>query len=150
VTFRKGVSGNPKGAPKGPHKMTREVNRLASAAGPTIVRKIIAAAKQGDPFLQSLYVRYLLPKSRLNPEPGELPVPKTAAEAAVSIAGIVSSIAEGTIDLDTASAMIGGLQAFLAAFNVAETERRAEEGREEIARLKEEIAQLVATTRTGS
>jgi hypothetical protein len=146
--FQKGVAANPKGAPKGPHRMTREIHKIAGEAGPAIVRKIIEGAKGGDPFLQSLYARHLLPRTKLNPEPETIEQPKTAAEAAQRIAGIVASIANGTLDLDTAQAMIAGLQVFVNAFNVAETERRAEEGREEIARLKTELAEMMALAAT--
>jgi hypothetical protein len=139
MPFTPGRSGNPAGKKPGPNKVTREVHKLAGAAGPAIVKDIITRAKAGDPFLQSLFVRYLLPRSRLNPEPEGIEKPKTAAEAAASIASIVASIADGSLDLDTAQAMIGGLQVYVTAFNVAEIERRAEEGRTEIAQLKVEL-----------
>jgi hypothetical protein len=140
--FQPGVSGNPKGAPRGPHKMTREVNRLASAAGPSIVKDIINRAKRGDPFLQSLFVRHLLPRSRLNPEPDEVEKPKTAREAAERLAEIYATIASGALDFDTAATMISALQAFITGFKVAELEQRAIEMREEIARLRAEAEEM--------
>jgi hypothetical protein len=134
--------------PKGtPHRVTREVNRLAGAAGPKIVRDVIKRAGNGEPFYASLFVRYLLPRSRLNPEPSALEPPRTTVEAAAAIGKVASAIAGGSLDLDTAQALTAALQGFISAANVADLEAKIEEGRAEIAELRETIE---AIRRNGS
>jgi hypothetical protein len=128
--------------------MTREVHKLAGADGPAIVKKIIAGAKRGDPFLQSLFVRHLLPKTKLNPEPMKTPQPKTAHEAADRLGGIFAAVADGSLDYDTAAAMVEALKGFIQAFNIAELEQRAIEGEARAVALKAEIDALTARIRT--
>jgi HAMP domain-containing protein len=142
VTFIKGQSGNPAGGKPGmPHKVTREVHRLAGKAGPAIVRSIIEKARAGDPFYASLFIRYLLPKSKLNPEPVEIAKPATAEEAVERIAEITKKIAAGTLDIDTAQALLQGLQAFISAHSTIQLEGEVQALRGEVARLTQRVEQ---------
>jgi hypothetical protein len=122
------------------------MNRLAAQHGPAITKAIVEGAKLGDAQCRQLFFKYIAPKSKLNPEPGELATPQNAAEAAAAIATMTSSIVGGTLDLDTAQAAIAGLQAFVSARNVADLEQQAIEMREEIARLRAETETMKART----
>jgi hypothetical protein len=121
---------------------------ILSAAGPKIVKKIIAGAEAGDPHLQGLFIRYLLPRSKLVETPVDREPIASVDEAAARIAETPAKVEKGDLDVDEARVVTELAQAFVQARNVGEIERRAEEGRTEIARLKEEIAEMVRRTRT--
>jgi hypothetical protein len=57
------------------HRLTREARRLASKAGPTIIKKVAADAKAGDRAAQTLFLRFLLPRAKIidGLEPFDLP-----------------------------------------------------------------------------
>jgi hypothetical protein len=138
MPFERGKSGNPAGMRRGTkHKLTRELDRLATKEGPAILRQIIQAAKLGDPMSRRLFVQHLLPKFKFVPVAVDLPSPTTAKEAADRIAALVSATAQGALDLDSAQALITGLQAFIAAFSASALEAEVASMREEIARLRD-------------
>ena len=142
MTFRPGQSGNPAGKPKGPHRVTREFRRIAGAATPGFARQIVGQVKAGDPVSQALFARYFLPRVKINPEPSKLEGPKTAADAAERSAAIFAQIADGTLDFDTAQAMLASLHEFTGAINVVELERQIGELRGEVAAMKAELLSL--------
>jgi hypothetical protein len=142
MPFRPGQSGNPAGKPKGPHRVTREFRRIAGAATPDFARQIVGQVKAGDPVSQALFARYFLPRVKINPEPSKLEGPKTAADAAERSAAIFAQIADGTLDFDTAQAMLASLHEFTGAINVVELERQIGELRGEVAAMKAELLSL--------
>jgi hypothetical protein len=135
VTFKAGESGNPQGMRRGTkHRFTRQMNKLATKEGPAILKSIVEKAKT-EPFYASLFIRYIAPKAKVNPEPIELPVPTTAAEAASLIADLTAKIAEGSLDIEVGTALVEGLQAFISARNVSQLEQEVEALRETVVRL---------------
>jgi hypothetical protein len=91
MTFQAGQSGNPAGMKVGSkHKATRLVAQLATKAAGPIARDIIKRAKEGDPFCQSLYVRHILPRAKVNLAPIELPAPTSTSEATMRLAEIAA------------------------------------------------------------
>jgi hypothetical protein len=148
MPFRKGQSGNPNGKKPGPHRVTREVNKLAGADGPAIVKKIIAGAKRGDPFLQSLFIRFLLPKSKLIDTPVKRPPLASVQEAMARIADAVAEMERGELAFDEGGALIDGARAYVEARKTSELEQQAVEMRAEIEALKAEIETMVKGPRS--
>jgi hypothetical protein len=126
--------------------MMREV---AEANGPAVFKRIAAEARGGDVATMKVFMHYLVPRTRVNPEPLETPAPKTTSEAAEQISALAAKIVGGALDLDTAQAAIAALNAFVQARNVSELERQGEEDRVEIARLRAELAEMVARVKTS-
>jgi hypothetical protein len=73
---------------------------------------------------------------------------KSVEEAATHIADTLAKMEAGQFDLGEARVVAEMAQAFAQARNIGEIERRAEEGRAEIARLREEIAEMVRRSKT--
>jgi hypothetical protein len=142
MPFRPGQSGNPAGKPKGPHKTTRDLRKIVNAATPAFARQVIKQVKAGDPHSQMLFAGHLLTKTKINPEPVEVPKPQTAAEAAEQAAEVYAGVAKGEIDFDTAQTMLASLHGFTGALNVMELERQIGELRQEVAAMKEALVDL--------
>jgi hypothetical protein len=123
------TGGRRKGTPnKGSERARRLISETDDA---TIVKRIVAQAKVGDPESSRLYFRYLRPPSpRTTGAPVYLEPPKTAEEARGAIARITSMIARAEIDGEHGSRIIAGLQAFLGA-KAAELEAEVEKHRAE-------------------
>jgi hypothetical protein len=151
LTFKPGVSGNPAGKPKGPHKVAKELHRIISAASPGLTRSILADAKKGDSLSRSLFARHFLPKTRINLEPlPETPLVTNAEEAAARLAEISAKVASGELDFEAAAAITAPLQAYIGAINVATLEAKFEAALEQIERLQATVDQLVAAKTAGS
>jgi hypothetical protein len=106
VPFKKGVSGNPSGWPKGkPHKLTSAVREIVERDGPAIVEEIAKAAKDGDVEARLLFLRFLLPRPRMVLTPIDLPPARDAAEAQTQISMLTSMAAKGDLDLDALHAL---------------------------------------------
>jgi hypothetical protein len=124
------------------HKLTRMKNALAAKEGPAILKDIASRAKQGDPHLQALFVRYLMPRSKLVDDPVDRPPPSTTEEAVQRIADIVSRMERGDLDLDEGAALVTALQGYISGRSVAELEA-------EVLRLRETVARLQARVEQG-
>ena len=110
--WKKGVSGNPAGRPKGTSLSKRE--RIAQALngdGPDVVRKIIDAALAGDMTAAGLVLSRLMPPVKAQSEPvqfsldPELPIGK-------QIEAVLGAVAAGEVPPDVGQqiiAMIGTL-----------------------------------------
>ena len=136
ATFKPGQSGNPAGKPKGTqHKLTRLKNALAAKEGPGILKDIANRARQGDPHLQALFVRYLMPKSKLIDAPVEREPLKSVEEAVARIAETLVRLEAGEIDFEEAQALIEGARAYAEARKTQVLEAEVETLRAAVARL---------------
>jgi hypothetical protein len=149
-TFAKGNRINPAGKPKGArHRATQMVDALLFRNVRGISEVLIREGLAGQGWAVKAALTGMLPtRSRRIDEPIDLKLPASVDEAAAQIAWLASSIAKGAVDIDVAQTLIGALQAFVQAHNVATIERRAEQGLEEIVRLKAELAEMVARMKT--
>jgi hypothetical protein len=106
VTFRPGQSGNPRGWPKGKkQKRPAHVRALITEKTGTLVEKILTNAENGDVESLRLFCRYLMPKHRFVPEPIDLPAVQNATEIQAQIARLASLAGEGSLDLDSMTAI---------------------------------------------
>jgi hypothetical protein len=99
---------------------------LATAAGPSIARKIIEAAKNGDPNAQRLFCQHLLPKPKFvaAATPIDLVKPNAAQDAAQGVAALLPLVASGALDLDGAGALTTILRAYIEAHAAIELESK--------------------------
>jgi hypothetical protein len=109
MTFRAGISGNPKGGPRGPKKRTSVVRKMIADQTPGIVEAILRDALAGDAFARQLFCRFFYPKHRYVSVPVELPVAQSLSEAQEQIAMLVSMAARGDLDLDSTKILTDGL-----------------------------------------
>ena len=106
MTFKPGQSGNPRGWPKGKkQKRPAHVRALISEKTGTLVEKILTNAENGDVESLRLFCRYLMPRHRFVPEPVDLPPAQNAAEIQSQIARLASLAGEGSLDLDSMTAI---------------------------------------------
>jgi len=106
VTFKPGQSGNPSGWPKGKkQKRPAHVRALISEKTGALVEKILTNAENGDVESLRLFCRYLMPRHRFVPEPVDLPPAQNAGEIQLQIARLASLAGEGSLDLDSMTAI---------------------------------------------
>ncbi len=106
LTFSRGQSGNPAGAPKGkPHARTARVRKAIADNTGAIVAAIIKDALAGDPTARQLFVHRLMPRHRFVAEPVDLPPAQTVTETRLQLAQLASLAAAGALDLDALQAI---------------------------------------------
>lgn len=113
TAFPPGVSGNPAGKPKGPHKLTEAIREVVEKDGAKIVADIVKNAVDGDVEARRLVVRYLLPRYRFTPSPVDLKPAVSADEVREQIGKFISMTASGLMDLDTMRVLVDGLRTIL-------------------------------------
>jgi hypothetical protein len=140
--FAPGHSGNAKGKPLGARdKATQIVDKLLFKNIPGIAEVLVREANAGQHWAVKAALGPMLPgRARKIANPVDREPVTTTADASQRIAEIFARMENGELDLDEGQALIAALQAFIAGRNVATLEQQAEEGRAEIARLREEIA----------
>jgi hypothetical protein len=114
AVFKPGQSGNPAGKRPGTtSRLVREARRIASREGPEIVRSIAEKAKT-EPFYASLFMRYLVPKSKIadEPTPFDLPEIASAADLPGAVKAILSQMANGDLTIADGSGIIAALEGF--------------------------------------
>ena len=96
--FQKGVSGNPKGKPKGArHKVTMAVEALFDNEAEVLSRKAIELAKEGDLTALRLCLDRICPPKKERSIYFDAPDLKTPADALAVIAAIARGLADGEL-----------------------------------------------------
>jgi hypothetical protein len=112
-TFASGNRANPSGKPKGArHRATLMAEKLFAADAADIVRKVVAAAKAGEPWAVRLVVERLIPPAKDRPAPLTLPKMTSSADLPDALARVVDAMAEGALTPGEAAAIVATLEAF--------------------------------------
>jgi uncharacterized protein DUF5681 len=123
--FEPGVSGNPKGRPKGSrNKTTMAVEALLDSEAEAITRKVIENALEGDKAAQRLCVERFLPARRDRPVEFELPKIKTVADALEASSAVLAACAEGTLSPSEATEIMALVTAHTRSLELTEIEAR--------------------------
>jgi Family of unknown function (DUF5681) len=125
--FKPGVSGNPKGKPRGKTRKTQIRERLSKADLDAIVKTLADAAKLGDvPSASLLLARaWPAPKSAGRMLSGfQLPVLRTADDVANALAIVVECISRSLLTLEEANALSTLIERQGAALAASDHEKR--------------------------
>ena len=123
--WQKGTSGNPAGYKKGSrHRATLLAEALLNGEADALIRKLIEAAKDGDPACLKICADKLLPNAKSRPVRLSLPVLSSVSDAQAALAAIVAGTAAGTILSDEAATLASIVSSFVKAIEVAELESR--------------------------
>ena len=123
--FKKGVSGNPAGKPKGArHRATIMVEQMMEGDADSIVRAVIGAAQGGDMVAARLVLERIAPvrKGRLVSLP--LPSIENVAGVMAALNVVVENMAGGELTPDEASVIAGVLEVKRRAIESEEFETR--------------------------
>lgn len=94
----KGVSGNPKGKPKGClNKATRAAQVLLKGEAEALTRKAVELALEGDTTALRLCLERLIPACKENPITLKLPKLKGAADIPQVLEVVMAAVAKGEI-----------------------------------------------------
>jgi hypothetical protein len=123
--FQKGQSGNSHGRPGGSrNEATVLLDKLGSESAGMIVQAVIENARRGDVRAAEIILR------RCSPEPKgrivrlDLPRLESLGDAAAAIAGVIETVAEGSLPPAEGSEVIALLEKFIKAREVTEIEDR--------------------------
>ena len=104
--FTKGLSGNPKGRPKGSrNKAGLLVQNLIDGKSEEIARAVIKRAIKGDFQAEKFCLERLLPPQRSRPVTVELPNIETAEDIQKAIDKIWTALSDGELTLDEATSL---------------------------------------------
>ena len=130
--FRRGLSGNPRGRPVGArHKVTLAVEALLEGQHAALTQKAIDLALAGDGPALRLCLDRIAPPRKDSPVAFALPPIKTAGDAVVASAALLSAVAQGEVTPDEAGRVMALLTAHKALVETDDLEQRisALEGR---------------------
>lgn len=123
--FRRGVSGNPAGKPKGTrHKVTQLAEKLMQDDAENIVNAVLKAARNGDMTAARLVLDRIAPARRDNPVRFELPEIGTAAEAAKAMGALVAAVAAGELTPSEAEQVAKIVDAYVRSLEANDFEAR--------------------------
>ncbi len=123
--FQKGISGNPRGKPKGTRaRITVLGEKLLQDDADTIVRAVIEAAKGGDPTAMRLCVERLIPVRKGRPIEFDLPPVETASDITKALGVIAKQMADGELSPDEAGAVASVIETQRRAIETVELEER--------------------------
>lgn len=109
--FQPGRSGNPAGRPKGVPDRRRILRDTLAGELPTIVAKLIDAAKAGDVQAASLILSRCLPPLRPSREPVTIAGIPTGASATEIAQALVQAATRGELASDAAAELVAALGA---------------------------------------
>jgi Family of unknown function (DUF5681) len=105
--FRAGVSGNPRGRPRGARDArTVILGQLLDADGAAIVSRLVEQAKAGEAWAVRLVIERLLPRHERRVSV-ELPTVTDAASVGGAIAAVIDLAADGQLTIEEARGFLG-------------------------------------------
>ncbi len=123
--FRAGVSGNPRGKPKGARNhATLAVLALLEGDAEALTRKAVDKALEGDTTALRLCLERLAPPAKSRPVMFDLPTVEKTADVSAALGALVAAVAGGTLTPDEGEAIAGLLERQRRAIETEELERR--------------------------
>lgn len=120
--FAKGVSGNPKGRPRGIADKRTALRELLTAHAEELVQKLVASALAGDMAALKLCIEKLLPTPKASDEP--VRIEDLGATPADQARTIITAAAEGRLSPDQAAAFVSAIAAQARVIEIDELARR--------------------------
>jgi len=119
--FRKGVSGNPNGRPKGSrNNATLAAEALLAGEAEKLTRKCIDLALDGDPIALRLCMERIYPARKDRPVEFALPPINTARDAADVMSSVMNAVAAGQLTPADASELSKVVACTVKSFEAAE------------------------------
>jgi uncharacterized protein DUF5681 len=123
--FRKGVSGNPAGKPKGTrNRATMLAEQLLDGEAEAIVRTVLEKAKRGDMIALRLCLDRILPPRRDRPMRLTIPELNSGADAVKALAAITTAVARGELTPSEAAELSGLIEVYVKTIAMSEIEQR--------------------------
>jgi len=123
--FKKGVSGNPAGRPKGTRNSATLLREALQMNAEAIAERVVAAAMDGDMTAARLVIERLQPAIRARAETVEFELPEDGSLAEKADA-LLNACANGQIAPDVAASLIAALGNQARLIEMAELEQRLE------------------------
>src|SRR5256714_12727098 len=125
--FRKGLSGNPDGRPKGSRNVTTvALETLLDGQATALPQKAIDLALAGDIAALRLCVDRILPPRKDRPVTFDFPIITTAAEAAATMSAILAAVAAGDVTPAEGSEVAKLVDSYVRAVEATELAARIE------------------------
>jgi hypothetical protein len=125
MTFRKGVSGNPAGKPRGArHKTTLAVEGLMGEYGPQVTARVVKRACEGDMVAARLVLERIAPPRRGRPVRLKLPEISDAVSVMAAHAALLGDVASGKLTPEEAEPVSAMLGAYLKTVETVDIDRR--------------------------
>lgn len=123
--FSKGVSGNPKGKPKGArHRTSLAIEALLDGQAQALTQTAINAALNGDMTALRLCLDRCAPPPKGRRVSLDLPQIETAADVQKAISATLSAVADGEITIDEGAQIAGLVEIQRRAIETQELEQR--------------------------
>ncbi len=123
--WRKGVSGNPAGRPRGArNKATMEAQALLEGEVGPLTRKAIGAALEGDVAALRLCLQRISPAPRARPIELDLPPIDTPEDLVHAYQIMLDATCDGTITPEEAESLANVLESQLRVFEAVDLEKR--------------------------
>ncbi len=123
--FRRGVSGNPRGKPRGTrHRVTLMAESMMQDDAADVVRAVLTAAKAGDMVAARLVLDRIVPPRRGRPVAFALPTVQTAADLPAALGAVVAAMASGVLSPEEAEAVAAVLETQRHAIETADLAQR--------------------------
>ena len=124
-TFKKGVSGNPRGCPSGSRNhATIMAQELLDGKSEDIINKAIELARNGDPTMIRLCVERLVPQRKSFPVKVTLPDFKSVADMPAVTKAVADATSSGVLTPDEADKFMKVFDRHLKALELADIETR--------------------------
>ena len=121
----KGVSGNPKGRPRGArNQATLAAERLLDGQAEALTQAAIDRALEGDSVALRLCLERILPPRKDRPVPMPLPAVKTIADVLTGLSTLLTMVGRGAIPPTDAGTVAGLLMSFAKTKELSELEAR--------------------------
>jgi hypothetical protein len=126
--FKKGISGNPAGKPKGSrHKTTLAIENLLEGQAEALTRKAVELALKGDVTALRLCLDRIAPARKDAPVMIDLPRIDTAEDTLKAGSAIVLAVAGGEISPDEGAKLMALIEAQRRQIETSDLEQRLDE-----------------------